>query len=143
MSPNTLSTAQEETSIKLINTPVDIDNNPITFDGNPAYAAGVLYEVDKYWVRKGLFQPLLKTNSVLLGNGKEAVDSVLAIPFISGELSYEVEHGFDNPCPPTPDRIQMYHSYFARETAGGGTPTKYVPQPKIMPGSQYIVVQRM
>ena len=74
MSPSTLSTAQEETSTKLTNTPVDIDNNPITFDGNPAYAAGVLYEVDKYWVRKGLFQPLLKTNSVLLGNGKEAVD---------------------------------------------------------------------
>ena len=90
------------------------------------YRYGVLYEVDKYWVRKGLFQPLLKTNSVLLGNGKEAVDSVLAIPFISGELNYEVEHGFNNPCPPTPACIQIYHSYYTRETAGGGTPIKIV-----------------
>ena len=87
MSPITLSTAQEETNTSnLKNTPVDIDNNPITFDGNPAFAEGVLHEVEKYWVRKGLFQTLLKTNSVLLPNGKEAVDSVLS-PFLSSQAN--------------------------------------------------------
>ena len=142
MSPITLSTAQEETNTSnLKNTPVDIDNNPITFDGNPAYAEGVLHEVEKYWVRKGLFQTLLKTNSVLLPNGKEAVDSVLALPFITGELDYGIAHGFSNPCPPTPRRVELYNQYYATATAGGGTPKKFSAPAGLGPGSQYIISQ--
>ena len=46
--------------------PVDIDKNPIILDGNPAHIEGTLFEVAKYYRRKGLFQQLFKNRAVLL-----------------------------------------------------------------------------
>ena len=138
---NTLSTAQEQLISSTLpkNTPVDIDNNPIKFDGNPAHAEGVLFEVQKFWTRKGMFQTLLKTGTVLLSSGKQAIDSLDAVPFLTGQISYDTDHGFNEPCPPTPKRVELFESYARRQTAAGLTPPVFQAPRTMDPGSNLIV----
>ena len=88
--------------------PVDIDKNPIILDGNPAHIEGIMFEVGKFYRRKGKFQQLLKNHAVLLSNGKLAVDSVIAVSFVSGLVKDPEPYTFDYPCPPTTGRIQLY-----------------------------------
>ena len=88
--------------------PVDIDKNPIILDGNPAHIEGIMFEVGKFYRRKGKFQQLFKNHAVLLSNGKLAVDSVNAVHFVSGLVKDPETYTFDFPCPPTTGRIQLY-----------------------------------
>ena len=69
---------------------------------------GILFECSKYYKRKGLHQPLLENNAVLLANGKMAVDSLQAVPFILGNIADAETYGFDNPCPGTAARVAAY-----------------------------------
>ena len=89
--------------------PVDSDNNPIRFDDNNATMEGTLYEIGRYYEDVGLFQSLLKYGTVVLSNGKQAVDSVQAAYFASGTI--DDPRGWDDPCPPTPARIVAYNEY--------------------------------
>ena len=145
MSTDTLSTAQDEVanaSSLLKHTPVDIDKNPIIYDGNPAHVLGVLHEVNMYWTRTGLFQSMLKTGCAPLSNGKEAIDSLAAVPFVTGSIAYGVEHGFDDPCPPTPQRVELYDKYVTRVVSeGGAPPTKFLAPSSIGPGSNLYNLQ--
>ena len=138
MSNKTLSTAQEEANLSPIgkHTPVDIDKNPILFDGNPAHASGVLHEVGRYYARNGLFQPLLKTGTVLLNNGRECIDSLSAVPFLTGEVDYGTVHGFDDPCPPTVKRLAIYSKY---RSDNWDTPKAHVTPSGLVPGTSYIL----
>ena len=114
--------------------PVTIDKVPIIWNGNPAYALGALHEVKEFLVRKGLFQFLLEHNAVLLGNGKIAVDSLQAVPFVSDTIVDPVTYGFDSPCPSTTARIAAYDAHPVNATATPATvfvpiarmPTDYV-----------------
>ena len=96
--------------------PKHADGTVILWGGNPAHAEGVLFEVGKYYERVGLFQELIKNRSVLLSNGKTAVEHLQAISFVSGIITDCPMHDFENPCPPTPARITAYN--LTRTAAG-------------------------
>ena len=83
MTNDTLSTAGDAVPYTKYR-PLDIDNNPIEWDGSPAYAAAKMHEVLQYYKRTGLFGPLMADHSVLLSNGKTAVDYLNALPFVTG-----------------------------------------------------------
>ena len=122
-----LSTDQDTVSSNISDRdqPVYLDNSPIQWDGNPAHIEGALHEAGKYYVRNGLFQALIKHNAVLLSNGKTAVESLNAVPFVTGQLTYGTGHTFDDPCPPTRERIALYNATHA------GTASPFKPIDKI------------
>ena len=99
--------------------PKHADGTVILWGGNPAHAEGVLFEVGKYYERVGLFQELIKNRSVLLSNGKTAVEHLQAISFVSGIITDCPVYDFENPCPPTPARITAYN--LTRTAAGLAT----------------------
>ena len=100
--PSTLSNSDGTDAVALNKLqPLNSDKEPIIWSGNPAHIDGILFEINKYYKRTGLFQPLFNSRAVLLSNGKTAVESLQSIPFVSGMLSTGVTHGFDDPCPPT------------------------------------------
>ena len=66
--------------------PTDINGNPITDDRNPAYLAGAIAEAEEFYERTGYFTTFYKHGVVNLGNGKTVVDSVAAVPFVSGQI---------------------------------------------------------
>ena len=78
--PSTLSNQKSDTADILI--PVDTDSDPIIWDGNRAHILGNLHAVGKYYKRLHLFQPLLSDRAVALPNGKLAVESDKAVPFM-------------------------------------------------------------
>ena len=83
--------------------PLDQYKEPILWDENLATIPCILAAVGKYLKRNGLFGPLLEQRAVALSNGKLAVDSVQAVHFVTGLT--DDPRGFDDPCPPTPARI--------------------------------------
>ena len=88
--------------------PTDIDKAAIVWLGNPAHLSGVLHEATRFYARKNLFQPFFRDRSVLLGNGKMAVDSAQAVPFCK-RISLDPDtYNFMNPCPDTDRRISAY-----------------------------------
>ena len=54
--------------------PVSTDKTPLVWDGNDANILGLLYEVDRYYTNKGLFQTLIRDRAVSLSNGKLAIE---------------------------------------------------------------------
>ena len=54
--------------------PVTTDNNKLEWDGNPATIAGMLFEVERFFTRVGLFQVLISDRAVALSNGKLAIE---------------------------------------------------------------------
>ncbi len=90
--------------------PTDINHQPIIWHGNPAHLEGILYELGKYVTRNGTFVPLFTHCAVLLPNGKMATDSIQASKFLSGEAESPAEYDFNNPCPPTEQRITEFES---------------------------------
>ena len=83
--------------------PVSSDKTPLEWDGNDATILGLLYETGRYYRNKGLFQPLFQHRAVALSNGRLAVEDPNAVHFVTGAAT-DVR-SFDDPCPPTVDRL--------------------------------------
>ena len=66
--------------------PTDTDNITLDWDGNYAKIPGLLYEIDKHCIRKGILQPFLKHGVALAYNGRTAVPSIKSVPFVQGLL---------------------------------------------------------
>ena len=108
--------------------PLYSDKEPIIWSGNPAHIDGILYEINKFYTRTGQFQPLFNSRAVLLNNGKSAVESLQAIPFINGVITTGIDHSFDLPCPPTPARFFFSLNYARTVTSAAEpnvTPTEF------------------
>ena len=114
------------------------DQVPIQWEGNPAHLDSILYEVAKYYKRTGQFQPLLNNRSVLLSNGKTAVENLQAIPFVSGSHSYGATHDFDDPCPPTAKRVELFNDKQQKLATPGATFTNIASIPAGLESS-YVV----
>ena len=134
MLPSTLSNEDEQPPVHSVkHIPVDIDGNRISFKGNPAYVAGALFEASQYYERTGFYESLIKDGAVSLSNGKLALDSVKCVSFVSGAVDDPEPYSFQNPCPPSTERIAKYNA--AQLVAGGGsshppytTPTSLTPE---------------
>ena len=88
--------------------PVDTTGAPISWDGNPASLAGIMYETSKFYIRKGLSQPLIAHGGVLKSNGKLAVDSANAVYFIQNNKLDP--RSFEFPAPPSEVRRTKYNA---------------------------------
>jgi hypothetical protein len=97
--------------------PVSTDKVRLEWDGNDATILGLLHETGRYYRRKGLFQPLLQDRAVALSNGRLAVEHPSAVHFITGVISEN--RNFDDPCPPTVDRLQEHNDEVGLGTRAG------------------------
>jgi hypothetical protein len=97
--------------------PVSTDKSKLEWDGNDATILGLLYETGRYYRRKGLFQPLLSDRAVALSNGRLAVEHPSAVHFITGTITEN--RSFDDPCPPTVDRLQEHNDEVGLGTRAG------------------------
>jgi len=107
--------------------PVSSDKVPLLWDGNDATILGLLYETGRYYRKTGLFQTLVEDRAVALSNGRLAVDDPNTVYFVSGTISDS--RSFDDPCPPTVDRLKEYNDAVAYGTIVGTvrTPLTAVP----------------
>ena len=93
--------------------PTDLEGNPLSWDGNYAKILGLIHEVGKYLVRKGLLQPFIKHRAVALNNGRTSVYSMQSVPFIQGLIADSdaagnvIVHDFDELCPAIDERVQL------------------------------------
>ena len=101
--------------------PVSSDKTPLSWDGNDATLLGLLHEVGRHYRNKGLFQTLLRDRAVALSNGRLAVEDPNAVYFVSGAISET--RSFDDPCPPTVDRITEHNAEVAAGTRTGSAKT--------------------
>ena len=101
--------------------PVSSDKTPLSWDGNDATLLGLLHEVGRHYRNKGLFQTLLRDRAVALSNGRLAVEDPNAVYFVSGAISET--RSFDDPCPPTVDRISEHNAEVAAGTRSGTAKT--------------------
>ena len=106
--PSTLSANDDGVGLPDKLVPLNQDKEPIKYSGNPAHMLGALHEVDRFWRKQRLFQSFLKDGAVQLKDGKMAVDTFQAIPFIKGTVIDPTPHGFTNPCPATPARVSTF-----------------------------------
>ena len=97
--------------------PVSTDKARLEWDGNDATILGLLYETGRYYRRKGLFQPLLQDRAVALSNGRLAVEHPSAVLFLTNVISES--RNFDDPCPPTVDRLQEHNDEVGMGTRAG------------------------
>ena len=97
--------------------PVSTDKARLEWDGNDATILGLLHETGRYYRRKGLFQPLLQDRAVALSNGRLAVEHPSAVHFITGVITEN--RNFDDPCPPTIDRLQEHNDEVGLGTRTG------------------------
>ena len=115
--------------------PVSSDKVPLEWDGNDATILGLLYETGRYYRNKGLFQPLILNRAVALSNGRLAVDDPNTVYFVTGDISDK--RSFDDPCPPTIDRLVAYNVEVTLGTRGGGIKPKLAAIP---PAHQYTII---
>ena len=101
--------------------PVSSDKTALSWDNNDATILGLLFECGKHYKNKGLFQMLLRHRAVALNNGRLAVEDPNAVYFLSGIIAEA--HDFDDPCPPTPQRIDLHNFEVARGARVGSTET--------------------
>ena len=95
--------------------PTTADGIPLVWSSdNDAHLEGILFEVGKFFKRKGLFQPFFKHHAAALRNGKLAVDHYGSTLFTTDRI--KDEHDFHNPCPPTAQRLANYE--ISRNTPG-------------------------
>ena len=93
--------------------PTDLEGNPLSWDGNYAKILGLIHEVGKYLVRKGLLQPFIKHRAVALNNGRTSVYSMQSVPFIQGLIADSdaagnvIVHDFDELCPAINERVRL------------------------------------
>ena len=102
--------------------PVSTDKAKLEWDGNDATILGLLFETGRYYRRKGLFQPLLRDRSVALSNGRLAVEHPSAVHFLTGAITEN--RGFDDPCPPTVDRLREHNDEVGLGTRAGTAQTE-------------------
>ena len=75
MSANDDSTLSDTIIDKLA--PTTADGIPLVWSSdNDAHLEGILFEVGKFFKRKGLFQAFFKNHAAVLSNGKLAVDAL-------------------------------------------------------------------
>ena len=98
--------------------PVTTDNSKLEWDGNPATIAGMLYEVERFFTRVGLFQVLISDRAVALSNGKLAIEDANTVLFVSGTAAAP-PGTFERPCPASTARLTA--SNVARTRAGSST----------------------
>ena len=126
---STTSTTNESNSANTVPSdilvPVDTDKEPIVCEDNDAYILGTLHEVGRYYARVGLFQPHFAHRAVVLSNGKMAIDSVSAVSFTTGVFSDP--RSFDDPCPPTVQRLANYNSRLTAAGRPAVTPAATIP----------------
>ena len=115
--------------------PVSSDKTPLEWDGNDATILGLLFETGRYYRSKGLFQPLIRNRSVALSNGRLAVDDPNTVYFVTGDITEN--RSFDDPCPPTLDRLVAHNIEVALGTRGGGTKVKLTSVP---PAHQHTII---
>ena len=101
--------------------PVSTDKARLEWDGNDATILGLLHETGRYYRRKGLFQPLLQDRAVALSNGRLAVEHPSAVLFLTNVITEN--RSFDDPCPPTVDRLQEHNDEVGMGTRAGTVQT--------------------
>ena len=74
---------------------------------NPAHLAGILHELEQFFIRSKHFEPFIQHGGCLLSNGKTAVDSKESAKFISMGLDVR---SFHNMCPDTVTRIAAFNA---------------------------------
>ena len=116
---NNNDTLSNNTNTSSILIPVTADKSVLSWDGNDATINGLLYECGQYYKRKGLFQPLIKHRTVSLSNGKLAAEDPNTVYFFSSVANDPRD--FNNPCPPTLDRIKEHNDEVAAGTRSGTT----------------------
>ena len=95
--------------------PVTTDNSKLEWDGNPATIAGMLFEVERFFTRVGLFQVLISDRAVALSNGKLAIEEANTVLFVSGTAAAP-PGTFERPCPASAARLTAAN--LARTRAG-------------------------
>jgi hypothetical protein len=87
--------------------PTTADGIPLVWSSdNEAHLEGLLFEVGKFYKRKGLFQTFFKNHAAVLSNGKLAVDAFESA-YIMSEKTKD-SYSFEKPCPPTALRVANY-----------------------------------
>ena len=89
-------------------TPVDTNGNPILHDDNDASLPGLLLRLGKFYEKTGFFKTYFANRTVLLSNGRTAVESVDCIPFLEG--THTDHRDFANRCPDTASRVTKYNA---------------------------------
>ena len=102
--------------------PVSTDKARLEWDGNDATILGLLHETGRYYRRKGLFQPLLQDRAVALSNGRLAVEHPSAVLFLTNVITEN--RSFDDPCPPTVDRLREHNDEVSLGTRAGSAQTE-------------------
>ncbi|KOO53629.1 hypothetical protein Ctob_016592, partial [Chrysochromulina tobinii] len=87
--------------------PTTADGTPLVWSSdNEAHLDGLLFEVGKFYKRKGLFQAFFKNHAAVLSNGKLAVDALESAYIMSEKI--KDSYSFEKPCPPTAQRVANY-----------------------------------
>jgi hypothetical protein len=87
--------------------PTTADGIPLVWSSdNEAHLEGLLFEVGKFYKRKGLFQAFFKNHAAVLSNGKLAVDAFESAYIMSEKI--KDSYSFEKPCPPTAQRVANY-----------------------------------
>jgi hypothetical protein len=95
--------------------PTTADGIPLVWSSdNEAHLEGLLFEVGKFYKRKGLFQAFFKNHAAVLSNGKLAVDAFESAYIMSEKI--KDSYSFEKPCPPTAQRVANYDA--ATRTTG-------------------------
>ena len=91
--------------------PTDLDKQPIVYQSNPAQMSGCLHEVHQWMQRTGFYMTICEDRTVVLSNGKSAIDHSSSIPFLNGTITKDcVVYGFDAPCPPGLQRLDAHNA---------------------------------
>ena len=91
-----------------VNGPYYPDGEKVLWSGRPGALPGALEETERHLGSDGRFLPLLESNSVLLPNGKSAVDSRMYPFYKHIDYNAGMAYGVGNPCPATADRAAAY-----------------------------------
>ena len=94
--------------------PTDPEGDAILWSGNDAHIEGIIYQMNDWQVRTGNFIALIEHGAVPLSNGNLAVDSVQAVPFVTG--LYNDPRDINNPCPDTEARIIEFDTRVGKGT---------------------------
>ena len=93
------------TSVKVI--PTTAKGTVISDEGNPAYLAGALYEYKLFVERTGHYKTLIEQGIVSTHRGI-VTDSSEALHLVKKTVKEIKTYTFDEPCPPSAQRIKEY-----------------------------------
>ena len=122
----TLSTSSDSYII-----PVTTDNNKLEWDGNPATISGMLFEVERFYTRVGLFQVLISDRAVALSNGKLAIEEANTVLFVSGTAAAP-PGTFDQPCPGSAARLTASNLVRTRAGSSAIDPITSIPDTAVL-----------